>query len=103
VGRGGGGGPVDLRTGGLHMSAAHGRGGGGRESVPSPLSVGTQGHAHASTRGPGAGVSGGLQVAAKPLPSIPRKKQPSAVAVTVEKSGSSSSEVGHKQAPNGET
>jgi len=107
VGRGGGG-PVDLRTGGLHMSAAQGRGGGGRESVPSPLSVGTQGHAHAShahasPRGPGAGVSGGLQVAAKPLPSIPRKKQPSAVAVTVEKSGSSSSEVGHKQAPNGET
>jgi hypothetical protein len=105
VGMAGGGGQADLRAGGLHLSAAPGRGGGERESVLSPLSVasalsvGTQGHA--STRGPGAGVSGGLSVAAKPLPSIPKKKQPSAVAVTVEKSGGSSAAVGNKQAPNG--
>jgi hypothetical protein len=103
VGREGRGGPVGL---GLHVSAAPGRGGGERESVLSPLSVanplsvGTQGHG--STRGPGAGVSGGLSVAAKPLPSIPKKKQPSAVAVTVEKSGGSFAGVGNKQAPNGE-
>jgi serine/threonine protein kinase len=97
VGRGGGGGPVDLRAGGLHVSAAPGSAGG----VPSPVSVGTQGHAHASR--PGAGVSGGLSVAAKPLPSIPKKKQPSAVAVTVEKSGGSSGGGGHTPQSNGIT
>jgi hypothetical protein len=90
---------VDLLAGGLHVSAAQGSGGG----VPSPVSVGTQGHAHASTRGPGAGVSEGLSVAAKPLPSIPRKKQPSAVAVTVEKSGGSSAGGGHMAQSNGIT